>query len=414
MLVARPRRLSVALLTVVIAGCSAALLAQAGPPPAHPWNELEASWISVRLGAAVMEDGAFYSQDAANKEQVGQLSPEGLFRVDDLSLSGQIKFPHPWLYEVAGNYKGLDPTSAPSWTLTYAYLRIPLGPLGWVTIGKQKEGLGLELLENGRDIPFMERSVMTTAFAFLNSHIVGVRFSNSVAGGRMTWSAGLFNNWLDDGLSFNESGNVFGGRVTGLAIEQDGGRRLLHLGVSAVYRQSQGGAFKLESVPEVYEAPDFVDTGSFPATSGTSVGGELALVEGPVTVSGEYTYASVDAPQASDPRFSGYYAMVSWALTGESRPYDRSTGVFGAISPAAPFSFRHGGCGAWEVAARYSSVDLTSGLVEGGTFDRLSGALSWYPTSQFRFEFDYGYGKLARSGVVGHASFYQLRLQFQL
>ena len=412
--VVRSRRFGLAFLVVAGVGCSAALLAQSAPPPAHSWNELDASWISVRFGAAIMEDGAFYSQDAANKEQVGQLSPEGLFRVDDLSLSGQIKFPHPWRYEVAGNLKGLDPTSAASWTLTYAYLSIPLGPLGWVTVGKQKEGLGLEMLENGRDLPFMERSTMTTAFAFVDSHIVGVRFSNSVAGGRMTWSAGWFNNWLDDGLSFDESGNIFGGRVTGLAIEQEGGRRLLHLGVSAVYRQAKGEDFKLKSVPEVYEAPDFVDTGSFPATSGTSVGGELALVEGPVTVSGEYAYTSTDAPQVGNPHFSGYYAMVSWVLTGEQRPYDRSTGVFGAISPAAPFSFRHGGCGAWEVAARWSSVDLTSAAVQGGKFDRLSGALSWRPTSQVRFEFNYGYGRLDRDGLRGRSNFYQLRLQFQL
>ena len=274
-----------------------------------------------------MEDGAFYSQDAASKQQVGQLSPEGLFRVDDLSLSGQIKFPHPWSYEVAGNYKGLDPTSTRSWTLTYAYLSIPLGPIGSVTVGKQKEGVGLEMLENGRDLPFMERSTMTTAFAFVDSHIVGVRFSNSIVGDRMTWSAGWFNNWLDDGLSFDESGNIFAGRVTGLALEQDGGRRLLHLGVSGVYRQSKGQDFKLRSVPEVYEAPDFVDTGSFPATSGTSVGGEIALVEGPVTVSGEYAYTSMDAPQVGNPHFSGYYAMVV-------------VGPHGRTAPVRPF---HGG-----------------------------------------------------------------------
>jgi phosphate-selective porin OprO/OprP len=410
----RSRRLLLACLVLVGLGPPIVLRAQTDSPAPHPWNELDASWISVRFGAAIMEDGAFYSQDAASKQQVGQLSPEALFRVDDLSLSGVFKFPHPWRYEVAGNYKGLDPTSTRSWTLTYAYLSIPLGPIGSVMVGKQKQGVGLEMLENGRDLPFMERSTMTTAFAFVDSHIVGVRFSNAILDGRMTWSAGWFNNWLDDGLSFDESGNIFAGRVTGLAIEQDGGRRLLHLGASAAYRQSRGGDFKLKSVPEVYEAPDFIDTGSFPATSGTSVGGEVALVEGPVTVSGEYAYTSVDAPQVGSPHFSGYYAMVSWALTGEQRPYDHSTGIFGAISPAAPFSFRHGGCGAWEVAARYSNIDLTNAAVQGGKFDRLSGAVSWYPTSQVRLEFNYGYGRLDREGVTGRTNFYQLRLQLQL
>ncbi len=361
-----------------------------------------------------MEDGAFYSQDAASKQQVGTLSPEGLFRLDDLSLTGRIKLPHPWGYEISANYKGLDPTDTRSWTLTNLNLSIALGRFATVTLGKQKEGAGMEMIENGRDIPFMERSVMTTAGTFVESHIAGVRFSNTAAAGRMTWSAGWFNNWLSDGLTFAESGNIFAGRVSGLAVETDGDRRLLHLGVSAVYRQAQNGGFKSKSVPEVYEAPNFVDTGTFPADHATSIGAELAAVEGPVTVSGEYTTTNVSSPQTGNPHFDGYYVMASWVLTGETRAYSHALGVFGMISPSAPFSFKHGGPGAWEVAARYSSVDLASGTIQGGKFDRLSGALSWYPTSQWRFEFNYGYGRLNRAGLQGRSNFYQLRLQFQL
>jgi phosphate-selective porin OprO/OprP len=413
-------RFGAGLLLGAVVFCGALAAQESGPDPLLPflksgWNEIDASWISVRLGFAALEDGAFYSQSAANKSQVGALSPEGLFRVDDLLLSGQIKFAHPWAFVVGGNYKGLDPTSAPSWTTTYVNVTIPLGALGFVTVGKQKEGLGMEMVENGRDLPFVERSVVSTAFTFVDSHVVGVRFSNTVAAGRMTWSAGWFNNWLDDGLPFDQSGNVFGGRITGLALETDGGRSLIHLGVSGVYRQSKDGSFQLKSVPEVYEAPDFVDTGSFPANHGASVDGELAAVHGPLTISGEYASTGISSPaQTSSLRFSGYYAMATWSFTGETRPYDHALGAFGMITPSAPFSFKDGGPGAWEVGARYSSVDLNSGAVQGGKFDRLSGALSWYPTSQVRFEFDYGYGRLDRSGVVGHTNFYQLRLQFQL
>lgn len=70
------------------------------------------------------------------------------------------------------------------------------------------------------------------------------------------------------------------------------------------------------------------------------------------------------------------------------------------------------GPGARELAARYSSIDLTSGTVEGGQFDRWCGALSWYPTRLWRFEFNYGV--LGHAGIVGRTNFYQLRLQFQL
>ena len=157
-----------------------------------------------------------------------------------------------------------------------------------------------------------------------------------------------------------------------------------------------------------------MDTGTFPADHAASVGGELAAVEGPLTVSAEYTGTHVSSPQTGNPDFSGFYVVASWSLTGETRPYDRSSGTFGRILPAAPFSFKHGGPGAWVLAARYSSIDLTSGSIDGGQFDRLGGALSWYPNRHWRFEFNYGYGRLERGGIVGHTDFYQLRLQFQL
>ena len=381
---------------------------------ARPWNEVETSWATARLGFAAMEDGAFYAQDAASKQQVGDLSAQSLFRVDDLSLTGRIRLSRPWTYQVAGNYRGLDPTASRDWTFTYWNLTIPLGDLANVTVGKQKEGIGLEMFANGRDLTFMERPTMSTAFAFIDSHIAGVRFWSSFASGRMTWTAGWFNDWLDDDLSFSESGQVFAGRVTGLPIAGDGGRRLLHLGASAAYREAPGGSVQVKTVPEVYEAPDFVDTGAIPASHGSSFGAELAVVEGPVSVSAEYTVTWVDAPQAGDPTLSGYYVTASWLLTGETRPYDHASGVFGGIPPAAPFSFKHGGPGAWELAARYSFIDLTSGAVDGGRFDRWSGALSWFPTRQWRFEFNYGYGRLRRAGLDGSTHFYQLRLQFQL
>jgi phosphate-selective porin len=70
--------------------------------------------------------------------------------------------------------------------------------------------------------------------------------------------------------------------------------------------------------------------------------------------------------------------------------------------------------GAWEIAARYSKIDLTAGTLHGGEFERWSGALSWRPTVNWRVEFNYGNGRLEKAGLVGRTNFYQLRLQFQL
>ena len=241
---------------------------------------------------------------------------------------------------------------------------------------------------------------MTTAFAFVDSHIVGVRFSNSVAGGRMTWSAGWFNNWLDDGLSFDESGNIFAGRVTGLPDRAGRGPAPAAPGrVGASTGRRRAGASSSRAFPRSTRRRTSSTPGRFPADERhVRRRRSSPLVEGPVTVSGEYAYTSTRRPQVGNPHFSGYYAMVSWALTGETAPVRPFHGRLRSDQPGGAVLVPHGGCGAWEVAARYSNIDLTSAAVQGGKFDRLSGALSWRPTDQVRLEFNYGYGRLDRDG----------------
>ena len=258
----------------------------------------------------------------------------------------------------------------------------------------------------------MELSTMTTASTFFESHIVGVRFSGTAACERMTWSAGWFNNWLDDELSFSESGQIAAGRVTGTPILADGGRRLLHLGVSAVYREAPNGSLKSRSIPEVYGAPDLVN-GRVPGGPRhigrrRARGGRGAL-HGLGGIHGDARIVAADR----QPRLLGLLRrglLVFDRRDPAVRPLQRN---FRENPSKAPFSFKHGGPGAWVLAARYSSIDLTSGSIDGGRFDRLGGALSWYPNQRWRFEFDYGYGNRA-AGLVGHTHFYQLRLQFQL
>jgi phosphate-selective porin OprO/OprP len=402
-------------LAIALPIVSVSLSAQeaAGPDVARPWNELSTDWIALQLHVTALEDGAFFSQDTASVAQVGALPSAAEFRMDRLQLNGQLKAPFPWSFEVNAGYNGLDQNNGESgWTIADLWVAVPLGHLATVTVGEQEEGVGLERLSHGENLSFMERSTMTEAYK--RSHALGVRFTGTAAGDRMTWSAGWFNNWLTDDLSFDESGNSFAGRVTGLLLDRDNGRELLHVGVSGAYAQARNGVVQTRSRPEVRQAPYFVDTDSFPANHSDGLGFELAAVHGPVTVASEYTLGNISAPESGDPRFSGWYVTASWVLTGETRPYDHAAGYFGQLEPDSPFSFRHGGCGAWELAARYSWIDLTSQAIQGGKFDRWSGALSWFPTRNWRFEFNYGFGRLERAGLVGHTNFYQLRLQFEL
>jgi phosphate-selective porin OprO/OprP len=80
--------------------------------------------------------------------------------------------------------------------------------------------------------------------------------------------------------------------------------------------------------------------------------------------------------------FWGAYFYASWILTGESRNYNAGNGYFQPLKPSKPL--RHGGWGAFEVAARASYVDLTDQDITGGEESNVSLGLNWYLNDQFR------------------------------
>ena len=76
--------------------------------------------------------------------------------------------------------------------------------------------------------------------------------------------------------------------------------------------------------------------------------------------------------------FDGWYVHSNWFLTGESKTYLVGTGTFGRVFPNSPFTFKHGGLGAWELAARVSRADLTDGDIIGGRETNISLGLNWH------------------------------------
>jgi phosphate-selective porin OprO/OprP len=113
--------------------------------------------------------------------------------------------------------------------------------------------------------------------------------------------------------------------------------------------------------------------------------------------------------------FEGWYAEGSWTITGESRQYNPSAGAYAGIIPNNPFSLSAGGWGAWEIAARYSHVDLndlsTPGIptaatngVAGGAQNIYTIGLNWYVSRNVRFMFNYLHGTVDKfSGVAATA-----------
>ncbi len=145
----------------------------------------------------------------------------------------------------------------------------------------------------------------------------------------------------------------------------------------------------------------FVNTGAINARNAHSAGVEAAFSYGPFLVQGENFWYGVQrnnpASGVTDPNFSGWYVEGSWVLTGEFRNYNPATASYVRPSPAEPFDPLHGGWGAWELAARYSSDDfnyhttaaLAADRVFGGKQDIWSTGVNFYPNDTLKFMLDY-------------------------
>ncbi len=94
--------------------------------------------------------------------------------------------------------------------------------------------------------------------------------------------------------------------------------------------------------------------------------------------------------------FNGWYAEASWVLTGESRGWSAANASFTNPKPRVNFSADGGGWGAWELAGRFSTLDLNdnqgviggalpAGGLRGGEQRIGTLGINWYPNQVLKF-----------------------------
>lgn len=274
--------------------------------------------------------------------------------------------------------------------------------LGELKVGQYQAPMALDVMTSSRDIPFMETAAPLQALApGVNA---GIQFGRPVLGERATWRFGVFTDGV--GQDFGDASRDYARavtRFTGLPIDhldadEPAATRLLHVGVSANVLYSGSSSIQYRARPENHLAPYLVDTGTIAAAGALVAGTEVAWVQGPFSAQAEYLHSWVTEAAGQTPEFDGVYACASWFLTGESRPYIPSQGQFGRVVPARNFTGRSGGWGAWELAARYSFVNLNSEGIQGGRLSLGMLGLNWYLHPNVKWRFDWGFGQ-----VEGHA-----------
>ena len=270
---------------------------------------------------------------------------------------------------------------------------VGLPAVGTLIIGHVKEPFSLEEIVSSNHVTFLERGLPN---ALATSRNTGILLTNTAADERATWAVGGFRDVDDFGSGFGEDSLYnLTGRITGLPFYAADGTQLLHVGLSYSHQFRNDDAVRFRSRPEssLYEVR-LVDTGSVVADGVDLLSPEVAVVMGPLSLQAEYMQAWVDAA-GDNPRWHGYYAFVSYFLTGESRAYESDKGIFGRIRPRSDFAVDGSGWGAWEVALRYSNLDLEQ---EGGELDDVTLGLNWYLNPNARVMLNYVHADVDGSG----------------
>ncbi|MET0546318.1 MAG: porin [Caulobacterales bacterium] len=393
--------------------------------------------FKVSIRGLFQADAASYLQDSAgavDNRRAGNSAADGPaaqdlssgfnFRRARIGLEGTVYKDWNWAltYEAGGS--GTESSQLQQAWVEYAGLkfgdtaiRLRGGAYAWIT--------GLEDATNNTDSLFLERPAPAELVRGLaggdGRSGVGVYANGERWNASAVWTGSLIGNNTTTTPVFDEqSGYLL--RADGLLLKSQD--LALHVGANlssivnpedtTVPGAAAATRVRLRERPELrVDGARLVDTGNINASSLTAYGAELGLGYKNFLVSGEYFQIDVNrtGSTASDPKFDGWYAQASWVLTGEQRKWNPVTGGFGGVKPEK--NFGKGGLGAWEVAARYSTLNLNdnagadgtstpSGGIRGGKQDIISAGLNWYPNSVVRFLLDYQYvdvDRLSRGGT---------------
>lgn len=253
-----------------------------------------------------------------------------------------------------------------------------------IKVGHHKEPFSLEEVTSSRHLVFIERALPNV---FAPGRHLGASYTRW--GTNWRGSAGLYGQELSDvGEEGEDEGYGASGRLTFAPIND--GETTVHLGLGVTRRTPDAGEddrVRFRTRPETHVSRErFLNTGKIKDVDHyTALGVEAAAVFGRLHLQGEYIETEVARTSSRrDATLNGGYVMAAWAIAGERRPYRVDEGEFTSLVP-------NGRGGAWEVAARYSTLDLNdlAAGVEGGSAETTTLGVTWYANPNVRIYLNY-------------------------
>lgn len=306
---------------------------------------------------------------------------------------------------------GISSSSLNNGFLQDAYLNVHYWPEFQIQVGKFKPPVGLERLQSGANLLFVERGLPTQ---LVPNRDVGVQLHGELFGGSLNYAAGVFNGVQDSGSGDSDVGSddhkdvaarLFARPFKNTKIAPLQG---LGLGLGGSWG-NQAGTLPSFKTPGQQTFFSYV-TGTGTNANVTADGEHWRLAPqayyywGPFGVFGEYVMSSQKlrrdaggSPSVFDTAHNrAWQVAASWFATGEQNS-------FTPVKPLRPFSPGGGGWGALELAARYGELtldpELFSAAATGGVpFASASSAhkvrswgvgANWYLNRNIKLSLDY-------------------------
>lgn len=352
--------------------------------------------MNVKVGGRVFGDWMWANADDVLESTKGEIISGNEWRAVWLELAGT--YGKDITFKVFYDLSQGETTAKDVW-ISFNYLSF-----GQLRVGHMKEPFSLEQMVSGKNTVFMERSL---ANALAPGRNTGLAILGNSSDKGISWSAGVFTEADNLGQAkAHDNYYGFSSRVTYLPWKQESS--LLHLGAAWNTRKSKkGNRNRFSSRPEAHLVYKMANTGLMEADSINMLGLEFAAMKGRFLFQGEYIGAYLDSPALNDPGFSGFYLLASYLLTEDKHSYKKSNGTIGGVSPSNPFGMEDG-MGAWEMAVRFSQVELDDSLISGGLLKDVTLGVNWYMNKYTRMMVNYIH---ADRDDFGTAGIFQMRYQ---
>lgn len=242
------------------------------------------------------------------------------------------------------------------------YIEARLLPALRFRAGKFKPPVGLERLQSASDLVFVERAMPTN---LVPNRDVGVQVGGDLADARLEYAVGLFNG-VPDGGSGDTDNNDAKDVAARVFVQPFAGARSAFgdLGFGVAYSGGdQAGTGSAPNLPVFRTAGQvtFFSYRSDATAAGTTVAAgsrrrvspQATFYRGPFGLMAEYVQSKQEVRRGSNEREltnTAWQTAVSWVIGGKAS--------YRGVTPDQPFSGLGSGPGAFELAARYSELEV--------------------------------------------------------